>query len=432
MRQVAKVKKRKKFKPKKLFKRLFMLVVLVAVVWVLTLAAKGAYRFTTSLFAADKYLRTAQITQVSDTSGIVARAVVLRQETVILADKPGKANLLVAEGADVTTGQRVVELVDKSLLASIEEGLAKLDQQSASKPDDSGATRLAQLDQKMAQSETALQALMEDYRAALHERNVAKYRELYSSLNSRAKEVAKLQQDRLLLLQSEHSVEEQRAELESRREQAVVPVFSPANGRISFQVDGLEQVANVANLSPTLFTNLKETKITNYLVAAETAVAAGHPVFKVSTGKDTHLLVSLPAGALPTVQGWSEIAVQANTAGATGDWPATLQPSQQVGADQCLLKISLPAETEMPRFLDVTLHTKGEVLCQIPKGALVAGEAGSQVWLLDGTVVKAQTVVVRETGKNSLVVTGVNPGATVITNPTGLTDGEDVSSRLRK
>lgn len=429
---MAKVRKRKRFRPKKLFKRLFMLAVLAAFIWALTFAARGAYRYTASLFAADKYVRTAEVKQVPDTSGIAAQAVVLRQETVILADKPGKANPLVAEGADVTTGQRVVELVDKSLLASIEEGLAKLDQQSATKPDDTGATQLAQLDQKLLQAETALQALMDDYRAALNDRAVSKYRELYSSLNSRGKEVAKLQQDRLLLLQSENSVEEQRAELESRREQAVVPVFSPASGRISFQVDGLEQMANLANLNPSLFTNLKETKITNYTVAAETAIDAGQPVFKVSTGRDTHLLVNLPAGALATIQGWSELAVQVNTVGAAGDWPATLQPSQQLGGEQCLLKIELPPETEMPRFLDVTLHTKGEVLCQIPKGALVNGEASSQVFLLDGTVVKAQTVVVRETGKSSVVVTGLNPGATVVTNPAGLTDGEDVSSRLRK
>lgn len=423
--------KHKRFKPRKLVKRLTLLATFFALGWLVFLAGRGVYQVTASLLTADKLVKTAQAEQIADLSGVVAEAVVLRQETVILADKPGRANLLLVEGADVKSGQRVVELVDKTLLASIEEELGKLTK-AGSQPDAAGAERLAQLEEKLGAGETKLQTTMDDYRRALRNREVVAYRELYSSLNSTAKGVAKLQQDRMLLLQSQNSIEERRAELESKREQAVVPVFSPAAGKISFRVDGLEQLANPANLRASLFDDLKKMQVADYQVGTNSSITAGQPIFKVDTSKDTYLLVSLPQGAAQTILGWSSISIQVASGNLSANWPATLQPSQNLGVEQCLFKVNPNDGTTAPRFLSVTLHTQGEVLCRVPKSAVISTAAGDQVFLLDGSVVKAQAVSMRQPGKGYLVVAGITPGANVVTNPSGLADGVDVSSRLRK
>lgn len=427
----TKKRKRRRFKPRKLVKRLILLVAFLALGWLIFLAGRGAFRLTTSMLTGGKWIKTVSAEQMADSSGVAAEAVVLRQETVILADKPGRANLLLAEGDSVKTGQKVVELVDKTLLASIEEELGKLGKDGA-QPNAAGAEQLAQLQQKLQAGESKLQTTMDDYRQALRNREASAYQGLYSSLNSTAKEVAKLQQDRNLLLQSQSSVEERRTELESKRVQAVVPVFSPATGRISFRVDGLEQLANSANLRASLFDELKKMQVADYQVAADSTISAGQPVFKVTTNNDTFLLISLPQGAAETISAWSSISIQVASGNLSADWPATLQPSQNLGADQCLVKVNPADGGAIPRFLSVTLHTQGEILCRVPKSAVISTPAGDQVLLLDGSLVKAQAVSLRQTEKSYLVVAGITPGSSVVMNPSGLADGTDVSSRLRK
>jgi hypothetical protein len=425
------IKRKKRLKPKKLLKRLTLLSILVASAWLLFLAGRGTYRLAAAWLFSEPMIKTAEAVQVPDNSGISAQAVVLRQETVILADKPGRANLLVSEGTEVETGQRVLELVDKTLLASIEEELSKLDKQ-ASQPSSSGVSRLAELDQRLQTSQTSLLSLMDDYRKALRNQQVEEYRSLYSSLNSAARELAKLQQDRLLLLQGHASVEEQRAELESRRNQAIVPVYSPANGRISFAVDGLEQVADLANLTPTLYDQLRQMKVADHSVTTDSLIVAGQPVFKVATDSKTYLLIDLPEGTAATIAEWAKVGVLVDLAGQTVDWEAGWEQNANLGQDQCLLQISPEQEQLLPRFIPVTLHTEGEVLCQIPSKALIVADQGAAVFVLDGDVVHQQAVVVRAEEKRSSIVTGLEPGMLVVTNPSGLADGADVSSRLRK
>ncbi len=428
----AKRVKKKRLRPKKLLKRLTLLGILCATAWLLFLAGRGTYRWAHAWLFSDPAISVAAAVQIPDKTGIPAEAIVLRQETVILADKAGRANLLVAEGAQVETGQRVLELVDKSLLANIEEELNKLDRQVA-QPSSSGVTRLAELDERLQSSQASLLSLMDGYRQALRNQSVAQYSPLHNSLNITARELAKLQQDRLLLLQGQASVEDQRAELESRRNQAIVAVYSPADGRISFAVDGLEMAADIANLTPELYDQLQQMSVTDHSVNTDSPIVAGQPVFKIATDSRTYLLVGLPEGTVESIADWSTIGVQVELAGQTIDWDAVWQQSSSLGENQCLLQITPEQEQLLPRFIAVTLHTEGEMLCEIPQKALIEAEQGAYVFILDQDgVVRQQAVVVRETARKTRIVTGLEPGLDVVTNPSGLTDGEDVSSRLRK
>jgi hypothetical protein len=423
-------RKRRKLNPRKLVKRLVVLGILGLFVWLVTLTGRGVYRLAMGVLNRPDWIDLVAAVEVKQDTGVAAEAFLLQKELVVLADKPGRANLLVEEGDQVEVGQLVMEVVDKTLLASIESEIARLDAEAA-KPSGDQSGDLASLDEKIASSNAALVQAMADYQKAILSRQLEGVSELYNKLNSLAKEVSSLQQDRLRLAQTQTARQERRAQLEERRKQAISGIYAPAAGRISFLVDGLEQLADPGQITADLWGKLKAQSQQEYQVVPDAKIVAGQPAFKVIEGGPRYLLTKL-ADANPLPLGTERsLDVQLGQGEDAQSFTVSLAENAALGEGQLLLEIPDDCPP-LGRNLRFTLYAEAPAVCRIPRTALVTLDEQVGVMTLEDTITRFHPVSVQTEERRTVLVTGIEPGLQVVSNATGLTDGEDVANRLRK
>ncbi len=419
--------KRRRFRPRKLLKRLIVLAIFLGIGLGFFWLGRGAYRLIASWRGRPAYLSIVEAQQVKDMQGIATEAVLLRQEVVALADKPGRANIIIEPGGQVESGRLVLEVVDKDLLAKIDAEIQKLEKgQQQETPNDQG---LADIERKLESANSELFAALDRYKQALRLQDVENYKPLYNTLSQIAKGVVQLQQDHLVLAKSQVALAEQRQELEARRQQAIVPVHSPVAGAVYYWVDGLEDEASPTKITPNLWEQLQAGKSAPvYTTTGDIEVASGQPVFKVAVDDKSYLLVQVDVAKSEVLRTWQTISVcwQDNVVS------ARVVEHEGLDSGQVLLLVEDPA-VDLPRFLQVSLHKEGEVYCSIPARAVTTVEGRSVVFVLDGSTVKAQPVeVVQQANKKAVIVVGLQPGMSVVSTPEGLVDGQDVTERLRK
>ncbi len=428
----AKGRKRKKFKPRKFLKRMLVLAILVAFGTGCFWLGRSAFHLVAGWRNRPSLLAIAQARQVDTVPGIAAEAVLLRQEVVVLADKPGHANLLVDAGGEVESGNLVLEIVDKNLVAQIDAEIQKIEQ--GVKQGTPNSQSLADVTAKLTAGQNKFCEAMDNYKQALRVQAVDTYSSLYNDLNKMAKEVVQLQQDRILLAKSQGATTEQREELEQRRQQAIVPVHTPVAGSVCYWVDGLEEVAKTANIAPGLWEQLQAAKKEKvYLTTVDSSVAAGQPVFKVIVDDKAYLLAKLTTDSAVVPPEWETVSLRWRDGEQEKTFTAAIVEREGLEPGQLLLQLPAAQAMELPRFLEVSLHKEGEVYCSIPKQAVVTLEGQTVVFVLEGNTVRAQPVeVLQQETKKNVIVAGMKSGMSVVTKPEGLSDGQDVTDRLRK
>ncbi len=421
-------RKRRKFRPRKFFKRLLVLTILFGIGYGFFWLGRGAFRLVANWRNRPAYLSIVQAEQVDDMPGIAAEAILIRQEVVVLADKPGQANLLLEPGERVESGHVVMEVIDKDLLAQIDAEVQKLE-----KGEQQGTAHqqnLAAVTDKLVAAQNDFKDALASYQQALRAQAVEKYKTLYNDLTQIAKGIVQLQQDHRLLAKSRAATTEQRQELEQRRQLAIVPVHAPTAGAVYFWVDGLEELASPANIAPTLWEELQAAKsVPVYETVDDTQVAAGRPVFKVAVDDKTYLLAQLEAdkGELPP--DWETVSICWQETVLT----ARIVEHEGLAAGQVLLQAEGEAAMRLPRFVEINLHKEGEVYCSVPIQAVSSWDSQNVVFVLEGNQVKAQPVeVLQQLNKKTVIVVGLKPGMPIVANPEGLVDGQDVTDRLRK
>jgi hypothetical protein len=431
-RMVRNKRKRKKFKPRKLLKRLLVLAIFLALGSGLLWLGRSTYRLIAGWRNRPALLSTVQAEQVTDIPGIDAEAILLRQEIVVLADKPGVVNLLAEAGAQVDSGHLVLEVVDKTLLAEIDAELQKID-----KGEQQGAETnqsLADVTSKLTASQGSLYEVMDNYKQALRVQAVQTYSGLYNSLTKLAKQVVQLQQDHVLLAQSQVTSTEQRQRLEDRRQQAIVPVHTPVTGAVYYWVDGLEEVATLSKLAPGLWEQLQGAKPEKtYQTQGDSQVEAGQPVFKVAVDDKSYLLLKLSAENSSVPSEWESVSVQLTEGEVQEAFSGRIIEHEGLEQGQLLLSLEAAEPLVLPRFSAVSLRKDGEVFCSVPKQAVVTVDNETVVFILEGNIVKAQPVrILQQQTKKSVIVAGIKPGVPIVKRPEGLVDGQDVTDRLRK
>lgn len=425
-----KKRRRMKFKPRKLIKRLFVLAVMFAIGSGFFLLGRGAFRLVSGRQNRPRMLALAQAELVTDVPGLDADAIFLRDELVVLAEKPGRAHLLVADGAEVTAGQLVLEIVDKALLADLDAQLEKLS--ANDQPTATVNQNLAEVATKMAASQDSLYLAMGNYKQAVRTRAVDTYASLYQALTKQSKEIAQLQQDHARLAQSLDASAGQRQEIEERRELAIVPVHAPATGSILYWVDGLEESATLGKLAPDLWERLQAAhKNEIYQTAGDCQISAGQPVFKIVTpASDTYLLAQLTAADTTLPADWESVSIE--FAGASEMLTASIVEGADLQPGQLLLKLTDEVPLALTRFNKISLHREGAIFCRIPQSALTTQDGETIVFTVEGNTLLAQAVQIVQQNKKQVIVSGLRQGATIVTKPAGLTDGQDVTDRIRK
>lgn len=424
--------KRRKFKPRKLVKRLLLLAIIFAIGTGIFWLGSSAFRLFANWRNQPTVLKLAQAEQVDDIPGIAAEAVLLRQEIVVLADKPGSVNLVIDAGIQVESGNLVVEVIDKDLLAQLDTEMQKLDQSEQQvAPDSSGLTAVVE---NLTTTHSKLNQAVSDYNAALRSRAVQTYSTLYNSMTQAAKQAAQLQQDHAVLAKSHVATTEQREQLEQRRQQAIVPVYTPSAGAVYYWADGLEEVAKPANIGAELWEQLQAGKQAQvYLTERDNLIAAGQPLFKVAVDNKTYLLLQLVSADAVVPPEWQTVSVCWQHEGQEALFSAKIIEHEGLAEGQLLLQVEAEEAAQLPRFLDINLHKDGEVYCSIPRGAIANIDGQNVVFILDGSIVRAQPIdVLQEQNKKNVIIGGLKPGTSFVLEPTGLSDGQDVTDRLRK
>lgn len=351
--------------------------------------------------------------QTVDQSLYEGKAVVVRDEFIMAAPKGGVINILIEGQTKVEAGQPIFELVDQSLLSSIDKQLADEATKIAGKSSQTDDAVQFKRNQLSSALETVRQLTMR-YVLLLNQKLVEDATRAFKDLESAQKHADKVQQEYNLVTRSQEQYEAKRQELLSQRILAITSITAPLRGVVSYKTDGLDSKLDAANIANMTLTTLRQVKGMQVSVNNGEKINAGQVVASIiDVGQITLLL---EAKALGELSGDVEVVFSGDVLDANIEANV---PTAEEGIFIVALKITTPPEDMLTeRLVEISLRAKGETLVSIPKSAIWEADGKTLVYIhTDDGLHTFKEVMLRQTVGKSVVVAGLSMGETVVTNP---------------
>lgn len=404
MQQARRRGKRRRFKP---LRRLL----LIATIFLLMYGtfSLGKWTYNVALAPRIKYTTV----QVVDQPLYQGKAVVVRDELVIAAPKNGVLNILIDGQSKVKSGQPIFELVDQSLLVSIDKQLAEEAAKilgKTSQTDDAVQFKKDQLSSAL----TKIRQLSLRYTSLLNQKKGDEATRAFRDLESASKAADKLQQEYDLITRSQTQYEDKRQELLGQRALAVTSVAAPLNGIVSYRTDGMENRLKAADVTDATLTMLRQVKGVQATAANGIKMSAGQAVATII--ESGHLTLMLETKTLGSTSGAVEVVFADEVLNA--EITAYTSTSEEDTYIVTLRVTQPPVSMLEERLVEISLRAKGEVLVAIPKSAMWENEAKTYVYVPSSEGVHTfKEVFLRQTLSKSVIVAGLDVGETVVTNP---------------
>ncbi|MBS3951133.1 MAG: hypothetical protein KGZ53_10815 [Peptococcaceae bacterium] len=402
--QQARRRKKFRFKP---LRRLLLLAIFFLLVY--GILRFGQWTYHIALAPRVKYATV----QAVDQSLYQGKAVVVRDELVIAAPKGGIINILVEDQTKVQAGQPIFELVDQSLLSSIDKQLADEAARILGKSSQTDDAVQVKKDQLSSALITVRQVTLR-YASLLNQKQVDGAKQTFEDLESAHRTADKIQQEYDLVARSQEQYEAKRQELLSQRSMAITSITAPLNGVVSYRTDDLESKLNVVELTDVTVTMLRKIKGIERNVSNGDRVDAGQAVATVIN--DGHITLLLETKSLGDLKGAVEVVFSGEVLAA--DIAANI-PTAEEGIHIVALQMTIPPATMLDeRLVEISLRAKGDLLVSIPKSAIWEKDDKTYVYIPtdDGAHIFKE-VLLRQTLSKSVIVAGLNIGETVVTNP---------------
>lgn len=404
MQQARRRGKRHRFKP---LRRLLLIAILFLLVYGIFSFGKWTYRV--ALAPRVKYTTA----QAFDQSFFQGKAVVVRDELVIAAPKGGVLNILIDGQSRVQAGQPIFELVDQSLLSSIDKQLADEAAKiigKSSQTDDAVQFKKDQLSNALG---TVRQLTMR-YTSLLNQKLVDDAQRAFKDLESAHKTADKLQHEYGLVARSQDQYEAKRQELLSQRGLAITSITAPLNGIVSYRTDSLESKLKSTDVTNVTLMMLRQIKSMQTNVINGSKISAGQAVATII--EEDYVTLLLETKSVGELSGSVEVVFSGEVLSASivGN-----RPTAEEGIRIVVLKLTKPPLNMLDeRLVEISLRAKGEILVSIPKSTIWENDAKTYVYIptVDGGHTFKE-VFLRQTQSKSVIVAGLSLGEKVVTNP---------------
>jgi biotin carboxyl carrier protein len=354
------------------------------------------------------------------------KALVVRDEVVLVAPRSGHLRRVVDSAGEVDAGQRVLELVDKQTINALDSQLAEENkklEERASQSEDYVANKEAQL----AAALSEFRQLSGEYAALLSAGQPVRAAAVYRDLDRAARNVDKLHNEYEHASRSISQYEDRKQELEEQRQAAIWPVSSPLNGRVSYRFDALGSQIRTHQIDTISLSTLRSTSDESSLLADGQTVSAGQPLCAIVDTTSVRLLIEVAGSERKDLQEGFEVRADGETL------EAHFFKRRDTDEDDVSIYIYVienPSEVVLSyRVVSVEFASLLEQAVTIPKKAVHSVDGVSLVYgLNEAGLVQEYIVRVREVKGTRAVVFGLRPDQEIITTPRLVTPGAPLGS----
>jgi len=355
-----------------------------------------------------------QQAQAVDTAVFAGQALVLRDELALVAAQAGVLNILVDHGAKVQTGQSLFEIVDKSLLSSIDEQLALTSDESPGEVAPEAV--IVERRQQLLHAQQSVRTLAGEVALGVRSSDAGVVAKAMRELTRARQNAQKKEQEYAFVTRSHTLQEERRSALLVQRQQAIHVVRASTPGYLSFVPDesiGALPISEYAS-------------VTIDMVRQQRSVVAARPNGeRVPAGQAVGVVID-PSHAMLIFEAPETIALPQLVDVAIGDTVMLAQALPPL-LTEVEGKVLVPLRLESPplapllqRNVQLVVRPRGELVSSIPSSALVIGEETIVFVKADTGEHLERIVRVVLTKGNRTHVTGLNPLETVVVNPARL------------
>jgi hypothetical protein len=349
---------------------------------------------------------------------VVARAYVLRDETVLAAPAGGTVRTLVAQGERVRPGQSLAELVDLADRRDTEAQLAELDKRIRALAADAAGSRetiAAETARATVGYQSALarlgQIVMSGARGA--------FAEAWQDLNAASRTLAAAEGRLAAVAQRAQDLERQREQLMADLRAPGTAIVSQVQALVSFVFDGQEdlRLSEVWDLGAREFLRLGESADQ---VRSGRRIAPGQPVLKLVSPARAQLVMLLEASVARRMSTGDRVVVRF-PGGGDAVLQATVARVGDASADGTA-KVQVDTDGILPRLVsgrwtgcELILSSRSGVL--VPRSVLVYREGQTGVLALSRASAYFRAVTVLDTSGRQALVHGVSAGTALARYP---------------
>ena len=371
-------------------------------------------------------VQLSRATEVAQSPLFRGPGVLLREELVVVAPRPGTVNAMVATAADVAAGDEIMEIVDRDRLAEIERLISE-EEAKRGGPGQDPVANLSNAENALRLGTETIRNMSQSYAGLLRQGRTAEAATLFEEI-ARASEQRDRQQgvyEQALGVTDE--LGSRYNELLEQRETAIHKIVAPVGGLVSWVVDELSSSAKPA-MAPDKIASLLNVRKPGVLpLTSGVTVAAGSSLCAIVDPASITLVVSMQDEL------WSrDEPINLRVNGQEMDVDLWSQAPASDGVSLYFFRfMSISSELVSSRFVDVEIWPVRETAFSVPITSLTQNDGAPAVFALadDGAVIAVAVHVVETTG-SSAIVTGLDQSLWVIANPDLVTVG-DVLPRPR-
>ncbi|MBS3872546.1 MAG: hypothetical protein KGZ92_04585 [Firmicutes bacterium] len=403
--EAVRSKKKRKHRRWRVFKR----ILLMAFVGVLLYGVYGLGRlvYQRVFFPPVRYEQA----QAVDSAIFAGDALMLREELALVTGRAGVLNMLVDHGARVHAGQSLFEIVDKSLLSSIDTEIAR---EAADRPGEAAPEAvIVERRQQLTEALSIVRSLSSEVALSLRDNETTEMARAMRELRRATENARRRQDEYAFATRSETLEEERRASLLAQRQQAVHVVRANIPGYLSYAPDERVGSLKVSEYMSVTIDMVRQEKSVLRARANGERVPAGQAVGVVIDPAQAMLIFEAPETlALPKAVdiAFGETVVMAEAL-----------PRMLTGVEG---KVLVPLRLTNPPFaaleqrtVNVVVRPRGEPISSIPSSSLVVGAETVVFVKTENGEHVARTVRVVATKGDRTHVTGLIPLETVVVNP---------------
>lgn len=352
------------------------------------------------------------------------RGLITRDELVVVAQRSGTLNVLIAAGGRVQAGENILEIVDRDRLAEIERQI-NIEEQRIREGGPDAATALAEAERELGNAVGSLRALTVTYAELLRQGSSAKAEALFREIGKAAQKVDNLQREYQDTRISGEDFESRHEELLEQRDSAIYSLSSPIDGVIGWKVDGLSGRLGPISSPAERFASLCGLEADAVGVSSGDSVVAGQALCVIANPTGIILSIAVDIEAALPVEDF-HLTINVNPA------DVRFLRTEEVPGEDLLLYVyeftGLSLDAVNSRLVNVEIWPIRDPRVSIPTKALVSSSGGYSVYVVDeaGLVTEVSVSIEGGSGLNS-VVTGLKPGQQIIATPQLVTPGEPVS-----
>ncbi|MBT9177482.1 MAG: hypothetical protein DDT20_01815 [Firmicutes bacterium] len=398
-------RRKRRFRP---LRRLLLLLIIVGLGYGLFSCSRLAYR---TLFPA---LRV-QPAVLAKAPLLTGRAVVLRDELAVVAERAGLLNQLREHGSSISAGEIVFEIVDANRLASIDRQLAHEAKRMATSQAQSPEV-ITHLRTQLTAAQAAVRELATRYAYYLRVGDSTEATRAFTELRVAHGKAQASREEYTFAARSLEQYAARRAELQNQRRQAILSVTSPLAGVLNFALDGWENKLRVDDYGLLPLATVRQVNRNPSALENMDALKAGQVIGSIIDPRRVVLLMEASSVALggAVEVAYGEVVLTASV----------LSRAINDGTVSGLVALRVtdpPVSLLTTRIAQVSVQPQGEILTEIPLRAVLTRENGDMVYVqtADGEL-EERTVLVRQRRAGIAVVSGLGALELVVTNPKAL------------